>query len=92
MDTVLTPIPLLFVPWKGRRSNLNDDAVLSTGPYSAIGLDAATDCVTMLTRQRPRSGSDYRARQIVPILFRNSDRSSSSRVSRFVRTAEWHRK
>jgi hypothetical protein len=39
----------------------------------------------------PRSGSEYRARQIVQILLRNSDRSSSSRVSRFVRAAVWHR-
>lgn len=39
-----------------------------------------------------RSGSEYRARQIVQIFLRNSDRFDSSRVSRFVRAAAWHRK
>lgn len=32
VDTVYTPIPLLFVPWNRRGSIIIDDSILSTGP------------------------------------------------------------
>jgi hypothetical protein len=63
------------------RINLIDDGVLSTvlfcGSVNKLRKDGLPD-------NDQRSGSKYRATQIVQILLPNSDRSSSSRVSRFV--------